>query len=113
MLSGHGGELFQAALRLGVDEAQLLDASASLVPWSPRLRFGVLRSGLRNYPDRQHQLLRLLIARLHSLDLNEVLPGNGAAELFTWAARDAVGLGRSLCLAPGFVDYWRALQTLT
>ena len=39
-----------------------------------------------------------------------VLPGNGAAELFTWAARDAAAAGVSGLLAPGFADYRRALQ---
>ena len=39
-----------------------------------------------------------------------VLPGNGAAELFTWAARDAAAAGISGLLAPGFADYRRALQ---
>jgi histidinol-phosphate/aromatic aminotransferase/cobyric acid decarboxylase-like protein len=38
-----------------------------------------------------------------------VLPGNGAAELFTWAARDAAGCGTSLLPTPGFADYRRAL----
>jgi histidinol-phosphate/aromatic aminotransferase/cobyric acid decarboxylase-like protein len=38
-----------------------------------------------------------------------VLPGNGAAELFTWAARDAAALGRSQLPEPGFADYRRAL----
>ena len=38
-----------------------------------------------------------------------MLPGNGAAELFTWAARDAATLGESLLPAPGFADYPRAL----
>jgi len=110
MLSRHGGELSQVASRLGVDAAQLLDASASLVPWSPQLRFGLLRSGLRHYPDREHRRLRLLLAHLHGVDPSELLPGNGAAELFTWAARDAAGSGVSLCLAPGFADYRRALR---
>ena len=39
-----------------------------------------------------------------------MLPGNGAAELFTWAARDAAAAGLSGLLAPGFADYRRALQ---
>jgi len=39
-----------------------------------------------------------------------VLPGNGAAELFTWAARDAASGGLSLLPQPGFADYARALQ---
>ena len=38
-----------------------------------------------------------------------MLPGNGAAELFTWAARDAAAAGVSLLPAPGFADYARAL----
>ena len=33
-----------------------------------------------------------------------------AAELFTWAARDAAAAGLSGLLAPGFADYRRALQ---
>jgi histidinol-phosphate/aromatic aminotransferase/cobyric acid decarboxylase-like protein len=50
-----------------------------------------------------------LIARIHALDASAVLPGNGAAELFTWAARDAAALGISSMPAPGFADYSRAL----
>ena len=50
------------------------------------------------------------MACLHGLDPDAVLPGNGAAELFTWAARDAAAEGVSGLLAPGFADYPRALQ---
>ena len=39
-----------------------------------------------------------------------VLPGNGAAELFTWAGRDASAAGLSAIPAPGFADYRRALD---
>ena len=89
--------------------AQVLDASASLVPWTPRLSARALTSGLRDYPDRhQHQLVGL-IARIHALDASAVLPGNGAAELFTWVSRDAAALGISSLPAPGFADYLRAL----
>jgi histidinol-phosphate/aromatic aminotransferase/cobyric acid decarboxylase-like protein len=50
-----------------------------------------------------------LIARVHGLDASAVLPGNGAAELFTWVARDAAALVLSSLPAPGFADYSRAL----
>jgi histidinol-phosphate/aromatic aminotransferase/cobyric acid decarboxylase-like protein len=50
------------------------------------------------------------MAGLHGVDPDAVLPGNGAAELFTWAARDAAAIGVSGLLAPGFADYRRALQ---
>ena len=111
MLSVHGGDLEQSAKRLGVAPSRVLDASASLVPWSPRLRWSMLRSGLRDYPDRQHALLRTRLADRHSVEPDHVLPGNGAAELFTWAARDAAGLGTSLLSVPGFADYGRALRS--
>ena len=108
MVSRHGGELQQAAERLGCRPSQLLDASASLVPWPPSGRVPSA-SAIRDYPDRRHRALTLRLAALHDLDPDVVLPGNGAAELFTWAARDAAESGVSLLPAPGFADYSRAL----
>ena len=109
MAFAHGGEIQSAALRLGVSAGQLLDASASLVPWTPRLSVGDLTLGMRDYPDRLHHQLVALISAVHRLDRHSVLPGNGASELFTWAARDAAALGISSLPTPGFADYSRAL----
>ena len=64
----------------------------------------------RDYPDRPQRRLRASIAALHGLDWQAVLPGNGAAELFTWAARDAASAGLNRLPAPGFADYSRALR---
>lgn len=112
----HGGNRLAAARRLGCRPEQLLDASASLVPFGPparlRRRLGrLLAAGaaLRDYPDRSYWELRQAIAAHHGLDPAAVLPGNGAAELFTWAARDAAAAGTSLLPTPGFADYRRAL----
>ncbi len=111
----HGGNRQAVARRLGCRPDQLLDASASLVPFGPppALLRSLRRSGalaaLRDYPDRSYRELREAIAALHGLDPAWVLPGNGAAELFTWAARDAAAAGVSLLPAPGFADYGRAL----
>ena len=107
----HGGNLAQAAERLGCRPGQILDASASLVPFGPpwALRAALLAAPLRPYPDRDHTSLRQALARHHGLDPDQLLPGNGAAELFTWAARDAAAAGCSLLPAPGFADYHRAL----
>lgn len=108
MSFSHGGELLQASERLGCRSSQLLDASASLVPWTPRWRSPVL-GAVRDYPDRRHRALTLRLASIHGLDPGCVLPGNGAAELFTWAARDGAQAGVSLLPEPGFADYPRAL----
>lgn len=107
----HGGNLEAMARSLGCRPSALLDASASLVPFGPPLglRLALLGAPLRPYPDRDHTALRRRIARLHGLDPAWVLPGNGAAELFTWAARDAAAAGLSVLPAPGFGDYGRAL----
>ena len=105
----HGGNREAAAARLNCPPSQLLDASASLVPWSSRWqRIGL--SAWRDYPDRSQVLLRERIGVLHGVEPSFVLPGNGAAELFTWAARDAAEQGLSVLAAPGFADYKRALR---
>ncbi len=110
----HGGNRVAAARRLGCRVDQLLDASASLVPFGPppglrRQLIRALGTALHDYPDRDHTGLRQAIGALHGLDPAMVLPGNGAAELFTWAARDAASCGESLLPTPGFGDYRRAL----
>ena len=101
----HGGNLAATAARLGCRPSQLLDASASLVPFGPpwAARWPLLQAtlglsagaSLRAYPDRDYRALRTALAQGHqaegldALGPDWLLPGNGAAELFTWAARDA------------------------
>ena len=105
----HGGNRQAVAAALGCRPSLVLDASASLAPWSPRCP-RLLKAAFRDYPDREQISLRQAIADLHGLASDWVLPGNGAAELFTWAARDAAAVGSSGLLSPGFADYRRALQ---
>ncbi|WP_115121166.1 histidinol-phosphate transaminase [Synechococcus sp. UW105] len=112
----HGGNLSDEARRLGCDPRRLLDVSASLVPFRPpsvmrrALAAAIDGSALRDYPDRGQADLREAIAQHHGVDAASVLPGNGAAELFTWAARDAAAVGVSLLPTPGFSDYVRSLK---
>jgi len=114
-LPPHGGNLSQEARRLGMKPSQFLDASASLVPFRPpralrrALAAAIQGQALRDYPDRAQADLRSAIASWHGLDPDQVLAGNGAAELFTWAARDATAAGLSVLPQPGFADYFRAL----
>ena len=112
----HGGNVSEEARRLKVKESQFLDASASLVPFLPPkslhrcLQKALGSNSLRNYPDHTYQSLKDAIATWHEIDSTMVLPGNGAAELITWSARDASAKGTSALAAPGFNDYERALQ---
>lgn len=112
MAEAHGGNLEASAQSLGVRPSELLDASASLAPFtlSRRAVFAGLTAPLKAYPDRRSGALRRCLAGVHGLEPDVVLPGNGAAELFTWVARDAAELGVSLLPQPGFADYPRALR---
>ncbi len=67
---------------------------------------------LGHYPDPQYTDLRSSLGHYHGLPADWVLPGNGAAELLTWAARDmAAATGPAGChlFTPAFGDYGRAL----
>jgi len=112
----HGGNIEQEAKRLGVDTNSLIDASASLVPFSlpPRLYECLLIAlhgkEIKIYPDRSHLRLREAISGYHGITPSMVLPGNGVSELTTWAARDAAQSGISILPSPGFLDYKRAIK---
>ena len=64
---GHGGNREAAAARLKCRSSQLLDASASLIPWSPRAS-RIPLAAIRDYPDRGHALIRRLLGALHGLE---------------------------------------------
>ncbi len=112
----HGGNIEQEAKRLGVHINSLIDASASLVPFSlPPSIYHCLVNALKGnelkiYPDRNHLVLREAIGKYHEIQPSMILPGNGASELITWAARDAAKNGVSLLPSPGFSDYQRAIE---
>jgi L-threonine-O-3-phosphate decarboxylase len=103
-----------AAAIAGCSPDSLLDFSASINPLGPPK--SVLQAmtealeQLRHYPDPNYTSLRHALADYHQVTADWVLPGNGAAELLTWAARDvaAVGGGCHL-LTPAFGDYGRSL----
>ncbi len=112
----HGGNRAQEARRLGVRPDQILDASASLVPFAPpkQVRRYLIRAisgtSLRDYPDTSHHDFRQVVASWHGIEPAMIIPGNGASELFTWVARDASAQGVSGLPSPCFRDYVRALR---
>ena len=64
----HGGNRQAVADVLGCRPSQLLDASASLAPWTPRCP-RLAEAALRDYPDRDQASLRQAIAAIHGLSL--------------------------------------------
>ena len=110
----HGGNLAWAASLAHCAPADLLDFSASISPLGPpRSVCEAVQADfllVRDYPDPAYGSLRAAIAHHHQVPTEYVMPGNGAAELITWAARELSALQACFCLAPGFSDYDRALN---
>ena len=112
----HGGNVEKEARRLGLSRDKIIDASASIVPFKlPKklnnyLINSINNGSIKNYPDRSYFEVKNSIAKWHNIDPSMILPGNGASELFTWAARDASLNGISSLPSPGFGDYERALK---
>ncbi|MGB3297491.1 MAG: threonine-phosphate decarboxylase CobD [Phormidesmis sp.] len=111
----HGGNLVWAAGLAQCSPRELLDFSASISPLGPpRSVCEVVQADFLSvtaYPDPTYGELREALAQHHHVSIDYILPGNGAAELLTWAARDLSEQGRLCFLAsPHFSDYDRALK---
>jgi L-threonine-O-3-phosphate decarboxylase len=65
---------------------------------------------LCHYPDPEYRSLRQVLSQHHDLPIEWILPGNGAAELLTWASRDLAKQAATYVLTPAFNDYLRALK---
>jgi len=109
----HGGNLSWAAEIADCSPNALLDFSASINPLGiPDSAIDVLTQSadaLTAYPDPNYSALKAAIAAHHDIDSHWILPGNGAAELLTWACRELAELKKTYLLTPGFADYDRAL----
>ena len=112
---GHGGNLDWAAEVAGCEPSMLLDFSASISPLGPPQSIvqglhDQMGAVLAAYPSPGYGELRASIGQHHGLGAEWVLPGNGAAELLTWAARDLADCRRVYLKDPGFGDYARSLR---
>ena len=109
----HGGNLAWAAAVAGCPHDAILDFSASINPLGPSdSTLAAIQSELGNikhYPDPNYGELKEALARFHKLPFEWILPGNGSAELLTWAARELSQVAATILVTPTFGDYYRAL----
>ncbi len=113
----HGGNLAWAAALAGCSPDAILDFSASINPLGPPesalLAIQAHLADLKVYPDPNYQNLRARLARIHDVPPEWILPGNGSAELLTWAGRDLSQFETTYLVTPAFGDYIRALNTFS
>ena len=112
----HGGNIYAQAKKLNLLPSEIIDSSASLVPFEPPrkllkcLNEEIKSLGFRYYPEIDHLNLREIISKFHQINPEYILPGNGASELITWAGYEASQFGLSCIPSPSFVDYERSLN---
>lgn len=110
----HGGNLDWAASVAECSPNLLLDFSASISPLGPPpsilAAIAAATAGLVHYPNPNYSDLRHALAAAHNIDPDWILPGNGAAELLTWAGRDLASCAVTCLPTPAFGDYGRALK---
>jgi threonine-phosphate decarboxylase len=107
----HGGRVYEASRRWGIDPDQVIDFSANINPLGPPQ--GVLAAvesslslvNLRVYPDA-HDFVSALADR-HRLMPDEIVVGSGTASLM-FAVLPAVLPKSVLVLEPSFGEYSRA-----
>jgi L-threonine-O-3-phosphate decarboxylase len=111
----HGGNPNWAATVAGCPPSLILDFSASISPLGPPpsalAAIELQLDHLTHYPDPNYPELCQAIAHHHNIAPDWVLPGNGAAELLTWAALEFSKLNATIIPTPAFGDYSRSLQT--
>lgn len=107
----HGGRVYEAARRWGIEPHQVLDFSANINPLGPpqgvlsAIENALTPTSLRVYPDA-HSFLSAIV-RKHLLMPDEIVVGSGAASLI-FAVMHALSPGRVLILEPAFGEYSRA-----
>jgi len=110
----HGGNLAWAAERAGCPPDAIVDFSASISPLGPpQSAIAAIEKHLGNlssYPDPDYRELKAVLGQLHQLPPAWILPGNGSAELLTWAGWDLAKLAATCLITPAFGDYWRSLK---
>ena len=107
----HGGRVYEAARRWGIEPHQVLDFSANINPLGPPLAVlsaiedALTPVSLRVYPDAHN--FGSALADKHRLMPDEIVVGSGAASLM-FAVIHALSPKRVLILEPAFVEYSRA-----
>ena len=110
-MSTHGGNLRELATRSGRRADDLLDFSANINPLGPpewlRAVLAANISALAHYPDPDCKNFVEAAARRYAANVNEVIVGNGSAEILSLLPR-VLEKRRAVVPVPAYVDYARS-----
>lgn len=109
----HGALDFAELERLGLHPDDVLDFSVNSNPFgpSPLVQEAIARTPLQRYPDRESLSLRRALGEKLGVGIEQILVGNGSAELIQLAASAFLRPADSaLVLGPTFGEYARAVR---
>lgn len=109
----HGAFDFGELERLGIDPNNVLDFSVNSNPFgpSPRVWDAIKSTPLERYPDRESIALRRALSKQLNVSMDEIIIGNGAAELIQLTAQALLQKGnRVLIVEPTFGEYERCAK---
>lgn len=109
----HGGNIFKFAHEQRIEPHEVIDFSANINPLGPSQRgLSALEAQLRyisHYPDATNDDVLNAIADTYGMNKNQIVVGNGAAELL-YAICRLPGYTGAFVPAPGFSEYKEALE---
>ncbi|WP_042160701.1 threonine-phosphate decarboxylase CobD [Paenibacillus gorillae] len=112
---GHGGDLRTAEESYGLPAGRFLDYSSNMNPFGPppavRRVLAAYAEEIDRYPDPAVRGLRTKLARLHGVDEQSILIGNGAAELIDLVVRYHNPVITGL-VCPSFTEYGDAVHKI-
>ena len=114
----HGGEVWEAASKIGLREEEILDFSSSVNPLGPSKKaLESIKANLghiSSYPDSNSTELRKAIAsRFKGISKDNVIAGNGSTELIYLFVETFMKKGDvALIPAPTFGEYERAVRKM-
>ena len=111
----HGALDFAELERLGIHPDEVLDFSVNSNPFgaSPQVRQAIQRTPLERYPDRESIALRRALSQRLDVPVEQIVIGNGTAELIQLAACAFLQRGENVLIAePTFGEYERSARLL-
>ena len=113
-LPDHGGDIYQAARKLGINAENIHDFSTNSNEFARALTQGIVRDTpypFDRYPDPDSVRLRERLAKHEGVKPENILVGNGSAELI-FLALQAMRPSSALLIGPIFIEYARACEAL-
>lgn len=109
----HGALNYIELAELGIDPAEVLDFSSNVNPFGPPpgVAEALASADLVGYPDRESLALRRLLAERHNARMENIVVGNGTAELIWLVCFAFLSPGDTIIqAAPTFGEYARCAE---